>query len=198
MEEEIVIIEKISRKSVSTEEWEREWRHFLAGEEDDTGVTRSYARFRANIPSPDEDTYLCVHDDGSVCMDGKATQSNTIFQVAHVFIPHTNYYQIICKGGRCNNYILYVDQTNGERKLKARPYNKEVDSLNRGLNRPTPTLFKFEEVCDTNVYITTLGDQSYHFTVDSAEDGNNSTSSRVILRESPPVDISFELTVIKM
>lgn len=43
-----------------------------------------------------------------------------IFRLAHVFLPNTNYYQIICKGGSCVNYILYVDHINNERKLKAR------------------------------------------------------------------------------
>ncbi|KAL4219343.1 hypothetical protein ACF0H5_021923 [Mactra antiquata] len=67
--------------------------------------------------------YLWVTDDGEVRTDGGYTNIATFFEVIHWCSPNQNNYQLICYGGTCKGYILYMDGTS----LKTRKYHESRD-----------------------------------------------------------------------
>lgn len=50
--------------------------------------------------------FLIVNDQGEVCANGEKEDSRTYFEIIQNFM--TGHYQIICKGGNCKDYILYM------------------------------------------------------------------------------------------
>lgn len=67
--------------------------------------------------------YMWVTGSGEVRTDGGYTNIATFFEVIHWCSPKQNSYQLICYGGGCKGYILYVDGTN----LCTRKYNEATD-----------------------------------------------------------------------
>lgn len=70
-----------------------------------------------------ENRYLWVTDDGDVRTDGSYSNLATFFEVIHWFSSSQNFYQIICQGGLCKGYILYMDGSS----LKTRQYHSSTD-----------------------------------------------------------------------
>lgn len=70
-----------------------------------------------------ENRYLWVTDEGDVRTDGYYGNLATFFEVIYWFSSTQQYYQIICQGGMCKGYILYMDGTS----LKTRKYHAATD-----------------------------------------------------------------------
>lgn len=91
-------------------------------DEDDLHEEKFVLRFLATNTNS-TDRYLWVTDSGEVRTDGGYTNIATFFEVIHWCSPSQNNYQLICYGGHCKGYIIYMDGTN----LCARKYHESTD-----------------------------------------------------------------------
>lgn len=91
-------------------------------DESDVHDEKFILRFLATN-SCNERRYLWVTDEGEVRTDGSYGNLATFFEVIHWFSSSQNIYQLICQGGLCKGYILYMDGSS----LKTRKYNPATD-----------------------------------------------------------------------
>lgn len=114
--------EEITENSTETVQYHSFTREIDLIDESDVHSKKLMLRFLATNTSNDN-RYLWVTDEGDVRTDGSLTNLATFFEVIYWFSSTQNYYQIICHGGLCKGYILYMDGA----FLKTRQYHAAAD-----------------------------------------------------------------------
>lgn len=112
MNEDRDIVTIKSEKITTAEQWKKLTDHVTSDHHET--VHRAQLRYIPEDSRVKPDSFLMVGDDGNVTTNGKENDERTLFDIVH---NYTNgKYRLICKGGPCTDYILYMDYD----QLKAR------------------------------------------------------------------------------
>ncbi|XP_076092425.1 uncharacterized protein LOC143063883 [Mytilus galloprovincialis] len=102
-------IDMIENKEITTaEEWKNATQDIESDNHDQTYPVQ-LLYWNTHIDSsldPRKNGYLMVTDEGNVCSNGNKNDSRTLFDIVHDVL--TDRYRLICKGGDCKGYILYM------------------------------------------------------------------------------------------
>lgn len=119
--------ERENKEITTAEEWKRVTQDIESDNHDQTYPVQLLYWNTQIVSSldPCKNGYLMVTDEGKVCSHGNKNDSRTLFDIVHDIL--SDRYRLICKGGPCKGYILYmVDHDLKAKKWKIKDSGKDT------------------------------------------------------------------------